>query len=80
MCSFANRQVGIEAKAGSTVSSSFFDGLRRLSAALPDPLAARLLVHDGEQEYERQGVVVTHPRGFVPQLVEIEQNLQSSSS
>ena len=75
--SFANRQVGIEIKAGATVSSSFFDGLRRLSAALPEPLASRMLVHGGDQELTREGVIVTTPRGFASRLIEVEGDLES---
>jgi len=74
--SFASRQVGVEIKAGATVSSSFFEGLRRLSAALPEPLSARMLVHGGEQEITREGVIVTNPRGFAPRLIEVEEGLQ----
>ena len=80
VCAFANHLVGIEAKAGSTVSGSFFDGLRRLSDTLPAPLAASVVVHGGDREFLREGVVVTHPRGFVPKLREIEQRLQASGS
>ncbi len=68
VCSFADRQVGIEIKAGATISSDFFTGLRKLSAALPHPLAAQLLVHAGDREYTREGVIVTHPRGLDAQL------------
>jgi predicted AAA+ superfamily ATPase len=74
--SLAGRQVGVEIKAGATISSSFFEGLRRLSAALPEPLSARMLVYGGNQELKREGVIVTAPRGFAPRLVEVEEGLQ----
>ena len=74
--SFAGRQVGVEIKAGATISSSFFEGLRRLSATLPEPLSARMLVYGGSQEITREGVIVTSPRGFAPRLVEVEEGLQ----
>lgn len=80
VCSFADRHVGIEIKAGATVSSDFFDGLRQLSAALPEPLAARMLVHGGEQESTREGVVVTSPRRFAGQLSRIEKSSQAPQS
>jgi len=80
VCSFAGRQVGVEIKAGATVSSRFFDGLRRLSEALPDPLSSRMLVHGGDQETTREGVIVTTPRGFASRLLEVEENLQPPGS
>ncbi|MFQ5741031.1 MAG: ATP-binding protein [Acidobacteriota bacterium] len=80
VCSFADRHVGIEVKAGATVSSSFFDGLERLSKALPQPLSSRMLVHGGDQEFMREGVIVTNPRGFASRLLEVEQSFQASDS
>lgn len=73
VCSFANRHVGVEIKAGATVSSSFFDGLRRLSAALPEPLSSMILVHGGDRTATQEGVIVTHPRGFASELLGVEQ-------
>jgi hypothetical protein len=73
--SFADRLVGIEIKAGATIGSDFFKGLRRLSEALPRPLAAQLLVHDGESERTQEGVQVTNPRGFARQIQSIEEGL-----
>lgn len=80
VCSFADRRIGIEIKAGATVSGSFFDGLNRLSDALPVPLAARMLVHGGDQEFNREGVIITNPRGFESRLLDVEQGLGGSDS
>jgi len=77
VCSFADRQVGIEIKAGATVSSSFFDGLRRLSEALPEPLSSKMIVHGGDQEFNREGVVIANPRGFASRLFQVERSLQA---
>jgi len=78
--SLADRQIGIEIKAGATVSSSFFDGLNRLSEALPDPLASKMVVHGGDQELTREGVIITNPRGFASRILEVEEGLQGSDS
>ena len=77
VCSYGERLVGIEAKAGATVSGDYFKGLERLSAALPEPLAAEMVVHGGDREMVREGVLVTDPRGFVGRLAGIEQDLES---
>ena len=68
VCSFADRLVGIEIKAGSTISGDYLKGLRRLSRALPQPLAGQMLVYAGDDEHTREGVIVTHPRGFADSL------------
>ena len=78
--SYANRHVGIEIKAGTTVSGGFFDGLRRLSTALPEPLASQLLVHGGDSEFTREGIFVTNPRQFIPRLVRVEEDLETPDS
>jgi hypothetical protein len=43
VCSFADRLVGVEIKAGATMTGDYFTGLERLSAALPQPLAGKML-------------------------------------
>jgi len=78
--SYADLHVGIEIKAGTTVGGGFFDGLHRLSKALPEPLASQMLVHGGDQEFTREGVIVTSPRGFTPRLSQVEEGLQGSDS
>ncbi len=75
VCSLADRLIGIEIKAGATLSTSFFDGLRKLSAALPEPLASMVLVHNGDHEITREGVTVTHPRGFASKLLSAEKEI-----
>ena len=80
VCSFADRKIGIEIKAGATVTGSFFDGLHRLSRALPEPLASTMLVHGGDREFTQEGVIVTNPRGFASRLLEVEEGLQGSDS
>ena len=80
VCDVAGRQVGVEIKAGATVRSSFFNGLRRLSEALPRPLGEQMLVHGGDQEFTREGVIVTHPRGFSSQLLQVEKSLQAADT
>jgi len=75
VCSFADRFAGVEIKAGATLSSDFFKGLRRLSELLPQPLAGRMLVYGGDRELMREGVIVTHPRGFVSQISRLEHDL-----
>ena len=79
VCAFADRLAGVEIKAGATVQSSFFAGLRRLSETLPRPLSARILVHGGDQEGTREGVIVTNPRGFTSRLAQVEEDLHAPS-
>lgn len=71
VCSFADRLVGIEIKAGATISGDFFKGLRRLSDLLPQPLAGQMLVYAGDREHTQENVAVTHPRGFARRLSRI---------
>ena len=78
VCAFADRQVGVEIKAGATVRSSFFEGLQKLSETLSTPLSARMLVHGGDQEFTREGVIVTNPRGFASRLLQVEEELRAS--
>jgi len=80
VCSFADKLVGIEIKAGATVSGDSFKGLRRFSDALTPPLAGQMLVHAGDREYTREGVIVTHPRGLIDQLSRIEDELDPARS
>jgi hypothetical protein len=68
----ADRFLAIEIKAGTTVSRSFFQGLRKLRQLLPEQIAGEILVHDGDETHRREGAVVTHPRGFVEVLAELE--------
>lgn len=75
VCSYADRLVGIEMKASATLTSTFFRGLGRLSAALPEPLLDQLLVYGGPNETVRSGVTVTNPYGFAAKLGKIEQRL-----
>ena len=77
VCSYADRLVGIEAKAGATIGADFFKGLRKLSELLPQSLAGKMLVYAGDRDYTREGVVVTHPRGFAGRLSRIEENLDT---
>ena len=67
--------MGIEAKAGATLTNTFLKGLSRLSATLPEPLAAQILVYGGDGESIRSGVTVTNPYGFSAQLEKAEQLL-----
>ncbi|MBL8754103.1 MAG: ATP-binding protein [Planctomycetes bacterium] len=43
------RVVGVEVKAGATVSGSDFNGLRKLQTATKDAFAAGIVLHDGER-------------------------------
>jgi len=74
----ADRFLAIEVKAGATVSRSFFQGLRKLRELLPDQVAGEILVHDGDETHRRGGTVVTHPRGFVEVLAELEDRVLGS--
>lgn len=60
----ANRLLAVETKAGATVSRGFFTGLRQLGERLGDQVTGRILVHDGEETYERGDATVTIPRDF----------------
>lgn len=73
--SLAERHIGIEIRAGATGSSSFFEGLHRLSSALPEPLASMMLVHGGDREFTQEDVIVTHPRGFAQRLRRVEEGI-----
>lgn len=75
ICSYANRQLGIEIKSGATVASDYFKGLRNLRKTLPESLAAQMLVYGGTEEFTREGTTVTHPRGFINQLAMVENRL-----
>lgn len=77
VCSFADQLVGVEIKAGATVARDHFKGLQRLSTALPRPLAGKMLVYGGQEEFVRSDVTVTHPRGFAVSLASIAQRLGS---
>jgi predicted AAA+ superfamily ATPase len=57
----ADGLLAVEIKAGATVARGFFDGLRRLDQVLPGRVRARALVYGGDEEYERDGVLVTSP-------------------
>lgn len=77
LVSLADRLVGIEIKAGATVSREFFRSLRKLSGLLPRPLDGQVLVHGGDREVTQEGVRVTNPRGFVATLSRIEAELDA---
>ncbi len=69
----ADRFLGVEIKAGATVSASFFRNLRKLRSLLPGHVAGDILVHDGEETYDREGTTVTHPRAFAGVLADLEE-------
>ena len=75
VCSYADQLVGIEAKAGATVSGDYFKGLKRFSAALPTPLQGEIVVYGGEENFVRNGVTVTPVVGFSKCLAEVERGL-----
>ena len=75
VASYADKLVGIEVKAGATVSREFFRSLRKLSALLPRPLDGQVLVYGGDRELTQEGVRVTDPRGFVSKLAGLEASL-----
>lgn len=77
VASFADRMVGIEIKAGATISREFFRSLRKLSALLPRPLDGQLLVYSGDRELTQESVRVTNPQGLVAQLSRIEADLEA---
>lgn len=79
LASFADRLVGIEIKAGATVSREFFGSLQKLSALLPRPLDGQVLVYGGDRELAQEGVRVTHPRGFAARLAGIEADLDANA-
>ena len=54
--------------------------LRRLSETLSEPLCARMLVYGGDQEFSREGVIVTNHRGFASRLLQVEEDLQASDA
>lgn len=69
--------MGIEIKAGATLTGDYFKGLERLSKALPRRLAGKMIVYGGEEEYVREGVSVTNPRGLAGTLTRIAAALGS---
>lgn len=79
LASFADRLIGIEIKAGATVSREFFRSLHKLSSLLPRPLDGQMLVHGGEREMTQEGVRVTNPRGFASGLSHIEEELDAEA-
>ena len=66
LASFAHRLVGIEVKAGATVSRDFFRNLRKLSTVLPQPLEAQILVHGGDLEQTQEGFGSRTQRALFP--------------
>jgi predicted AAA+ superfamily ATPase len=78
VCSFADQLVGVEIKAGATMTGDYFKGLERLSAALPQPLAGKMLVYGGDEEHLRGDVRVTNPRGFASSLTAVAEGLGAS--
>ena len=72
---YGHRVLGIEIKAGATATSPYFAGVRRVDDVFAEPLGAKLLVHDGDREFTREGVGVTNPRGFAEKLAEVERGL-----
>jgi hypothetical protein len=62
---------------GATLTGDYFKGLERLSKALPRRLAGKMIVYGGEEEYVREGVSVTNPRGLAGTLTRIAAALGS---
>ena len=64
--------VGIEIKAGATLQSDHLAGLKKIVDILPQPFVGRILVHDGADNYRREGIAVTTPAGLAGVLRDVD--------
>jgi predicted AAA+ superfamily ATPase len=61
---FAGRLTGVEVKASATARNDQSQGLEKLAGVLPGGLAQRVVVYDGDEEFEREGVRYLRPGGL----------------
>ncbi|MFC1639211.1 ATP-binding protein [Gemmatimonadota bacterium] len=76
ICKVGDRLLAVEIKAGQTVGSHMFAGLKRLQDLLPEQVAAQILVHGGDEEYVRQKVQVTNAAGLTKKLEALERKVK----
>ncbi len=65
---FAGRLTGVEVKASATARSDQSQGLRKVDGVLPGGFAQRLVVYDGDEEFEREGVRYLRPEGLAGEV------------
>ncbi|MBK8979807.1 MAG: ATP-binding protein [Planctomycetes bacterium] len=61
----------VEIKSSATAHDDQLTALRRLESIVPGQLIGKVLVYDGDEEYERAGVSYVTPRGLAARLLEL---------
>jgi predicted AAA+ superfamily ATPase len=64
----AGAVTGVEIKSSATAHGDQFRGLQKLADVLPGGLDRRILVYDGDEDYEREGIALVRPVGLAAQL------------
>lgn len=72
--------IAAEAKAGATIATDSFDGLKKLADLLPETTAELVLVHGGDTERVQLGVHVTPCSAFAPLLSRLEEKLSEGEA
>jgi hypothetical protein len=68
----------VEIKAGATVAGDMLNGLRRLEALWPQPLAKKILVFGGDHATVRSGVQIIPIKHLAATLEGLEAEVASS--
>lgn len=68
MIDFAGRLTGVAVKASATARADQSQGLEKFADVLPGGLAQRVVVYDGDEEFERRGVRYLCPTGLAGEL------------